>query len=148
MNARDTEMGQATGGGPGGAAAKGERNIAPANESPHAKSTAGPASGVSRAHESARAQVAGAAPYVDDIPEIKGTLHAAPITSNVAHGRLKGVDATTALAMPGVLRVGADRERQDDGQPSPQHRFRWAPHSSTLTSRNMPDSMWKKRWQW
>jgi xanthine dehydrogenase large subunit len=102
MNARDTEMGQATGGGPGGAAAKGERNIAPANESPHAKSTAGPASGVSRAHESARAQVAGAAPYVDDIPEIKGTLHAAPITSNVAHGRLKGVDATTALAMPGV----------------------------------------------
>ncbi len=102
MNARDTEMGQATGGGPGGAAAKGERNIAPAHESPHPKGSAGPASGVSRAHESARAQVAGAAPYVDDIPEIKGTLHAAPIMSNVAHGRLKGVDAATALAMPGV----------------------------------------------
>ena len=102
MNARDTEMGQATGGGPGGAAAKGERNIAPANNSPHAKGSAGPASGVSRAHESARAQVAGAAPYVDDIPEVKGTLHAAPIMSNVAHGRLRGVDAATALAMPGV----------------------------------------------
>jgi xanthine dehydrogenase large subunit len=102
MNARDNEMGQATGGGPGGAAAKGERNIAPDNDSPHAKGSAGPASGVSRMHESARAQVAGAAPYVDDIPEIKGTLHAAPIMSNVAHGRLKGVDATTALAMPGV----------------------------------------------
>ncbi len=61
-----------------------------------------PASGVSRAHESARAQVAGAAPYVDDIPEVKGTLHAAPIMSTVAHGRLRGVDATMALAMPGV----------------------------------------------
>jgi xanthine dehydrogenase large subunit len=61
-----------------------------------------PASGVSRHHESARAQVAGAAPYVDDIPEVKGTLHAAPIMSNVAHGRLRGVDAATALAMPGV----------------------------------------------
>ncbi len=61
-----------------------------------------PAAGVSRAHESARAQVAGAAPYIDDIPEIKGTLHAAPIMSNVAHGTLRGVDATAALAMPGV----------------------------------------------
>ncbi|MGE0333465.1 MAG: xanthine dehydrogenase molybdopterin binding subunit [Ramlibacter sp.] len=61
-----------------------------------------PASGVSRQHESARAQVAGAAPYVDDIPEVKGTLHAAPIMSNVAHGRLRGVDAAAALAMPGV----------------------------------------------
>ena len=40
MNARDTEMGQATGGGPGGAAAKGERNIAPAHESPHPKGSA------------------------------------------------------------------------------------------------------------
>ena len=32
-------------------------------------------------HESARAQVAGAATYVDDIPEVRGTLHAAPILS-------------------------------------------------------------------
>ena len=37
-------------------------------------------------HESARAQVAGAAPYVDDIPEVRCTLHAAPILSPVAHG--------------------------------------------------------------
>jgi xanthine dehydrogenase large subunit len=47
----------------------------------------------SRPHESARAQVAGAATYIDDIPEIKGTLHAAPILSTVAHGKLNGVDA-------------------------------------------------------
>lgn len=56
-------------------------------------------------HESARAQVAGAAMYVDDIPEVKGTLFAAPILSTVAHGKLLGVDASAALAMPGVRGV-------------------------------------------
>ncbi len=63
------------------------------------------AAGQSRFHESARAQVAGAATYVDDIPEIRGTLYAAPVLSTVAHGRLLGVDATAALAMPGVRDV-------------------------------------------
>jgi xanthine dehydrogenase large subunit len=51
------------------------------------------AAGQSHFHESARAQVAGAVNYIDDIPEVKGTLFAAPILSNVAHGRLLGVDA-------------------------------------------------------
>ena len=37
------------------------------------------AAGQSRFHESARAQVAGAATYIDDIPEVRGTLHAAPV---------------------------------------------------------------------
>ncbi|MBT9551494.1 MAG: molybdopterin-dependent oxidoreductase, partial [Hydrogenophaga sp.] len=60
------------------------------------------AAGQSRFHESARAQVAGAATYIDDIPEVRGTLHAAPVCSPVAHGRLKGIDATAALALPGV----------------------------------------------
>ena len=49
--------------------------------------------------------MAGRALYIDDIPEVRGTLHAAPILSNVAHGRLLGVDATVALAMPGVRDV-------------------------------------------
>ncbi|MES3002325.1 MAG: molybdopterin cofactor-binding domain-containing protein, partial [Pseudomonadota bacterium] len=61
--------------------------------------------GKSRPHESARAQVAGSAAYVDDIPEIKGTLHAAPILSTVAHGKLRGVDCAAAMAMPGVRGV-------------------------------------------
>jgi xanthine dehydrogenase large subunit len=61
--------------------------------------------GQSQAHESARAQVAGAVRYIDDIPEVRGTLHAAPILSTVAHGRLRGVDASIALAMPGVVDV-------------------------------------------
>jgi xanthine dehydrogenase large subunit len=72
------------------------------------------AAGSSRFHESARAQVQGAATYVDDIPEIKGTLHAAPILSTVAHGRLLGVDASAALAMPGVRDVILARDIPGD----------------------------------
>ena len=60
------------------------------------------AMGYSHLHESARAQVAGAAHYIDDLPEVRGTLYAAPILSTVAHGRLNGVNADAALAMPGV----------------------------------------------
>ncbi|MEY4978672.1 MAG: xanthine dehydrogenase, molybdopterin binding subunit [Pseudomonadota bacterium] len=61
-----------------------------------------PAAGQSQFHESARAQVAGAATYIDDIPELRGTLHAAPVCSPVAHGKLLGLDASAALAVPGV----------------------------------------------
>lgn len=70
-----------------------------------AGTAAQPAAGRSVPHESARAQVAGAATYVDDVPEVKGTLHAAPILSRVARGRLLGVDASQALRMPGVKGV-------------------------------------------
>ena len=61
------------------------------------------ACGQSHPHESARAQVSGAATYVDDLPELKGTLHAAPILSPVAHGKLLGLDAASALQLPGVV---------------------------------------------
>jgi xanthine dehydrogenase large subunit len=70
-----------------------------------ARTAALPATGHSHFHESARAQVAGGATYIDDIPEVKGTLHAAPILSTVARGRLLGVDASAALKMPGVKDV-------------------------------------------
>lgn len=63
------------------------------------------ASGQSLPHESARLQVQGLAPYIDDLPELRGTLHAAPILSPIAHGRLHGIDAQLALAMPGVVDV-------------------------------------------
>ena len=64
--------------------------------------TQSPAMGQSHPHESARAQVAGSADYIDDLPEVKGTLYAAPILSRVAHGQLLGVDGSAALALPGV----------------------------------------------
>ncbi|MDD2729022.1 xanthine dehydrogenase molybdopterin binding subunit [Malikia sp.] len=54
-------------------------------------------------HESARAHVTGEAAYVDDLPELAGTLHAAPILSPLAHGRLLGLDAAAALALPGMV---------------------------------------------
>ena len=58
--------------------------------------------GQSIAHESARAQVQGAVRYADDIPELQGTLHAAPVMSTIAHGRVRGLDTRAALAMSGV----------------------------------------------
>jgi len=45
-----------------------------------------PALGQPWPHESARAQVCGAAPYVDDLPETKGTLYAAPSSRRVRTG--------------------------------------------------------------
>ncbi|QKV18786.1 xanthine dehydrogenase molybdopterin binding subunit [Oricola thermophila] len=54
------------------------------------------------AHDSAAKHVSGEASYIDDMAELPGTLHAALVVSPVAHGRLKGIDASKALAMPGV----------------------------------------------
>ncbi len=61
--------------------------------------------GASLPHESAHLHVAGAAPYVDDLPELAGTLHAALGLSPVAHGRLLGIDRERIAAMPGVVAV-------------------------------------------
>ena len=69
------------------------------------------AMGQSHIHESARAQVAGAAHYIDDLPEVKGTLYAAPILSTVAHGTLNGVDASAALARSRSLAFLAEHLR-------------------------------------
>ncbi|MGH6760490.1 MAG: xanthine dehydrogenase molybdopterin binding subunit [Phyllobacterium sp.] len=62
------------------------------------------------AHDSAARHVAGEAIYIDDMPELPGTLHAAFVMSPVAHGTLKGFDATEALAMPGVAGVWSARD--------------------------------------
>lgn len=43
--------------------------------------------------------------YVDDLPLIQGTLFAAIFDSKIAHGRIKNLDFTKALALPGVERV-------------------------------------------
>jgi xanthine dehydrogenase large subunit len=73
-----------------------------------------PATGRPHFHESARAQVAGGATYIDDIPEVRGTLHAAPILSTVARGRLLGVDTGEALKMDGVQGVVLARDNPGD----------------------------------
>ena len=43
--------------------------------------------------------------YVDDIPLREGTLHGAVFASPVAHGTLRSIDVTAALAVPGVVAV-------------------------------------------
>ena len=57
------------------------------------------------AHDSAAKQVSGRAEYCDDIPEPVGTLHAYLGVSDVAHGRLRGLDLNAVLEAPGVVGV-------------------------------------------
>ena len=54
-------------------------------------------------HESALAQIEGTARYIDDMPEIEGTLHAAPVLSPVAHGRVLRLPFQAALDCTGVV---------------------------------------------
>jgi xanthine dehydrogenase large subunit len=61
--------------------------------------------GVPHPHESAHLHVTGEASYVDDMPELGGTLHAALGLSPVAHGRLSALSLETIAAMPGVVDV-------------------------------------------
>jgi xanthine dehydrogenase large subunit len=66
---------------------------------------AGERVGISRPHESAHLHVAGEAAYIDDLPELAGTLHAALGLSPIAHGRLLAIDVAALRAMPGVVDV-------------------------------------------
>ena len=61
--------------------------------------------GISRPHESAHLHVAGEATYIDDIPELAGTLHCALGLSPVANGRLTAMTLDTIRALPGVVSV-------------------------------------------
>ena len=56
-------------------------------------------------HESADLHVRGLAPYVDDVPVRTGTLHAVPLLSSVAHGRLIDTDLDSIRSEPGVVQV-------------------------------------------
>jgi xanthine dehydrogenase large subunit len=59
--------------------------------------------GRSHEHDSARAHVTGAAIYLDDLPAPVDTLHAALVKSPHAHARILRIDASRALAQPGVV---------------------------------------------
>src|SRR6266542_6256792 len=56
-------------------------------------------------HDSAHLHVSGRALYTDDIPEIRGTLHAAIGMSERAHARLISVDLAKVAAAPGVVAI-------------------------------------------
>ncbi|CAN5607784.1 xanthine dehydrogenase molybdopterin binding subunit [soil metagenome] len=61
--------------------------------------------GISRPHESAHLHVAGEANYIDDLPELAGTLHCALGLSPVANGKLTGMALDAIRALPGVVAV-------------------------------------------
>jgi len=61
--------------------------------------------GVPVPHDSAALHVAGEAHYTDDLPEPRGTLHAAIGVSAHAHGTIEHIDLAGVLAVPGVVAV-------------------------------------------
>jgi xanthine dehydrogenase large subunit len=67
--------------------------------------TSATAAGRPLPHESARLHAAGEAHYIDDLPELAGTLHCALGLSPVAHGRLLRIDVAALKAEPGVAGV-------------------------------------------
>ncbi len=77
------------------------------------------AAGVAHPHESAHLHVAGEARYVDDIPEIAGTLHAALGLSDQAHAIVRSIDLAAVRAAPGVVTVltAADIPGENDCGP-------------------------------
>src|SRR4051812_19544378 len=54
-------------------------------------------------HDSAEGHVAGTALYVDDLPELPGTLHLAFGLAGDGHARLTGLDLKAVRAAPGVV---------------------------------------------
>jgi xanthine dehydrogenase large subunit len=64
-----------------------------------------PQVGTSRPHESAHLHVSGSATYIDDMPELAGTLHIALGLSPLAHGRIDSIDLERLRAQPGVVAV-------------------------------------------
>lgn len=56
-------------------------------------------------HESAVSHVEGSANYVDDLPELSGTLHAALGLSPYAYAKINSLDVSAVKAYPGVVRV-------------------------------------------
>ncbi len=61
--------------------------------------------GISHPHESAALHVAGEATYIDDMPELAGTLHCALGLAPVASGKLLALDLARLRALPGVVAV-------------------------------------------
>jgi xanthine dehydrogenase/oxidase len=79
--------------------------------------------GKSNPHVAALKQTTGEAQYTDDIPALKNELHGCLVLSTKAHARLKSVDYTPALDIPGVV----DYVDKDD-MPSPEANRWGAPH--------------------
>jgi xanthine dehydrogenase large subunit len=71
------------------------------------------------AHDSAARHVSGEAVYVDDIPELPGTLHLHVAMSERAHARILSLDVSAVRAVPGVACVltATDIPGENDASP-------------------------------
>jgi len=64
-----------------------------------------PVVGMTVPHESAALHVTGEALYTDDlVGRTKDVLHAYPVQVRQAHARIRELDVSPALAVPGVVR--------------------------------------------
>jgi xanthine dehydrogenase large subunit len=72
-----------------------------------------------KGHESARGHVSGRAVYTDEQRAPTSVLSAVPVQAPHAHARILGIDASAALAMPGVVAVvtAADIPGENDTGP-------------------------------
>ena len=61
--------------------------------------------GTALPHESAILHVTGSATYIDDLPELRRTLHAAIGLATEAHARILSIDLSAVRAAPGVVCV-------------------------------------------
>lgn len=70
-------------------------------------------------HASAAKQVTGTAQYIDDMPRLESELYAALVMATPARARIKSVDATVALAMPGVVEYVNNQDVKGHSQIGP-----------------------------
>ncbi|MFO0598471.1 MAG: xanthine dehydrogenase molybdopterin binding subunit [Myxococcaceae bacterium] len=70
-------------------------------------------------HESGLRHVTGEAKYVDDLPAMPGQLVAQLVASPIAHGKLKGIDTSAALKVPGVRAVFTAKDIPGDNNVGP-----------------------------
>ncbi|KAI0846571.1 xanthine dehydrogenase [Daldinia vernicosa] len=61
--------------------------------------------GKADSHVAALKQTTGEAQYTDDIPPLKNELHACLVLSTRAHAKIKSIDYTAALDIPGVVDI-------------------------------------------
>jgi len=72
-------------------------------------------------HDSASRHVTGSAPYIDDLPEPRGTLHIAFGLADRAHARIVALDLAAVRSAPGVSLVLTAADMPPDVDLSPVH---------------------------
>ncbi len=87
--------------------------------------------------------VTGRGEYVDDVPA-PGALHVAMVRSTYAHARIRGIDASEALALPGVVAVvtAADLGAQNGPFPHPTWFPPHPPLAKAVDPFTRPERIW------